>query len=300
MLIALKTKLALKAALLAAPLAAGCYGAARPLPDPVETIRVEPGVFAYRMAGDFAQAGRPVNAPVRSVRVSSALMVMKAQVSAGDYAACVADGACAPRPAGAPAASGLPVTGVSWEDATAYAGWLTARTGQTWRLPTDAEWAWFAGTRFHDDAVRSDDGQDGFARRWLAKYDEESWRKPATDKSPRPVGSFGENERGIADLSGNVWEWTDTCFLRQALGVGGEPTSPRTTNCGVRVLEGDHRAYVTNFIRDARAGGCAVGIPPANLGFRLVREERSGVRLLMEQVRSHLPAWGKARAAGRI
>jgi hypothetical protein len=28
---------------------------------------------------------------------------------------------------------------------------------------------------------------------------------------------------------------------------------------------------VTNFVRDARAGGCAVGVPPANLGFRLVR-----------------------------
>jgi hypothetical protein len=48
-------------------------------------------------------------------------------------------------------------------------------------------------------------------------------------------------------------------------------------NCGVRVAEGAHRAYVTDFIRDARAGGCAQGVPPANLGFRLVREERSWV-----------------------
>ena len=48
-----------------------------------------------------------------------------------------------------------------------------------------------------------------------------------------------------------------------------------TVNCGVRVAEGVHRAYVTDFIRDARAGGCAQGVPPANLGFRLVREETS-------------------------
>jgi hypothetical protein len=45
----------------------------------------------------------------------------------------------------------------------------------------------------------------------------------------------------------------------------------RTENCGVRVVEGQHRTYVTDFIRDALAGGCAVGTPPANLGFRLVR-----------------------------
>lgn len=51
--------------------------------------------------------------------------------------------------------------------------------------------------------------------------------------------------------------------------------SSTTVNCGVRVAEGAHRAYVTDFIRDARADGCAQGVPPANLGFRLVREERS-------------------------
>ena len=56
------------------------------------------------------------------------------------------------------------------------------------------------------------------------------------------------------------------------------PSQPLpTVNCGVRVAEGAHRAYVTDFIRDARAGGCAQGVPPANLGFRLVREERSWV-----------------------
>lgn len=43
-------------------------------------------------------------------------------------------------------------------------------------------------------------------------------------------------------------------------------------NCGVRIANGRHRGYVPDFIRDARSGGCAAGIPPANLGFRLVRE----------------------------
>jgi hypothetical protein len=52
-------------------------------------------------------------------------------------------------------------------------------------------------------------------------------------------------------------------------------TVKQTQNCGVRVAEGAHRAYVTDFIRDARAGGCASGRPPTNLGLRLVREPRS-------------------------
>jgi len=43
-------------------------------------------------------------------------------------------------------------------------------------------------------------------------------------------------------------------------------------HCGVRVVQGAHRAYMTDFIRDPKTGGCAAGVPPANLGFRLVVE----------------------------
>jgi hypothetical protein len=60
--------------------------------------------------------------------------------------------------------------------------------------------------------------------------------------------------------------------VRTALDAADKPS---TVNCGVRVAEGQHRSYVTDFIRDARAGGCAAGVPPAHLGFRLVREAPS-------------------------
>jgi hypothetical protein len=46
-----------------------------------------------------------------------------------------------------------------------------------------------------------------------------------------------------------------------------------TPNCGVRVVEGRHRTHMTDFIRDPQTGGCSVGTPPANLGFRPVRED---------------------------
>jgi formylglycine-generating enzyme required for sulfatase activity len=90
------------------------------------------------------------------------------------------------------------------------------------------------------------------------------------DKAVKPVGAFGVNEHGLADMAGNVWEWTDTCYRRVALAPGVASGRP-TINCGVRVVAGRHRSYMTDFIRDPRSGGCAVGIPPANLGFRLVR-----------------------------
>jgi len=63
--------------------------------------------------------------------------------------------------------------------------------------------------------------------------------------------------------------------VRTALDEAGKATAKSTVNCGVRVVEGQHRTYVTDFIRDARAGGCAAGVPPSNLGFRLVREPKA-------------------------
>ena len=78
----------------------------------------------------------------------------------------------------------------------------------------------------------------------------------------------------ILDIAGNVWEWTDTCYTRTVLDSFGNAVGSGTKNCGVRVVEGRHRAYVVDFVRDARAGGCAAGVPPSNLGFRLVRESK--------------------------
>jgi formylglycine-generating enzyme required for sulfatase activity len=279
MLIALKFKLALAcAAGLAGPLAitplltdAGSADAT--LRDRHAIVELQSGTVSYRVAGDFTRAARQAEAPVESVRFTRPLTIMKRQVSAADYQHCVDEAGCRALSLGVKPSADRPAVQISWHDADAYAAWLSRRTGEHYRLPTDEEWAYAAGSRYQDDGLPVDDSDP--SKRWLARYERESERGPA-DAETRAFGGFGVNENGLLDIGGNVWEWTSTCFVRSVLNDAGKIISIGP-NCGVRVAEGQHRAYVTDFIRDARAGGCAAGVPPSNLGFRLVRERKSWI-----------------------
>lgn len=244
--------------------------------DQPALIELAPGSVRYRAAGDFTRGGRPAEAPLATIRIAKPLAIMKHQVSSADYQRCVTDNACRTLSPDVAVAADRPAVMVSWRDADAYAAWLSRKTGETYRLPTDEEWAYAAGSRYRDDGLPVD-GNDP-SKGWLARYERESGLKSAEiDSKPRPLGAFGANENGLLDVAGNVWEWTNTCFVRTALDESGNALKS-TVNCGVRVVEGQHRAYVTDFIRDARAGGCAAGIPPSNLGFRLVREPKLFMR----------------------
>ncbi len=280
MRVTLLAKILLKAATLAPLAFLGGHDPATTAAS-IPAVRIDPGVFAYRLAGDFTLGGRPVNAPQRPMRFDRPFFIMKTEVSEALYDRCVAAGDCAARATGEPARADLPAVGVSWRDATAFAQWLSRETGEAWRLPSDAEWAFAAGERFRDDAVAAFVGQD-FAQRWLAKYEQETAFAQALPARAQPFGAFGTNERGLEDLSGSVWEWTSACFERQTLDGQGKPVGAPFLNCGVRVVEGAHRAYVSDFIRDARAGGCSAGAPPSNLGFRLVREESGWIASLRD------------------
>jgi len=238
-----------------------------PVPD---LVQLQPGTFRYRAAGDFTRDGKPATAPLVAAAIVDGLMVMTNQVTVADYGRCVDAGSC--RSADRNERADVPMVKVSWWDAAGYAEWLSRVTGRRFRIPTDEEWVYAAGSRFRDDAGPEgiDDRDPG--TRALDRFERETASADATDMAPQPVGHFSANERGLLDIAGNVWEWTNSCFVRGILDAGGRP-STTTVNCGVRLAEGRHRAYLTDFIRDARAGGCTAGVPPSNLGLRLVAED---------------------------
>ncbi|MGB0723360.1 MAG: SUMF1/EgtB/PvdO family nonheme iron enzyme [Gammaproteobacteria bacterium] len=107
-----------------------------------------------------------------------------------------------------------PVIDVSWDDAQAYARWLSDRTGKTYRLPTEAEWEYAAraGTKtpfWSGDCIHTDRAN------YLGNYDFNDCVAMTGGPHRRTV-SVDEldaaNAFGLRHMAGNVWEWTADCW----------------------------------------------------------------------------------------
>ena len=94
-----------------------------------------------------------------------------------------------------------PVINVSWNDAIAYTKWLSKQTGETYRLPTEAEWEY---------AARGGTETKYWWGNEIAVDKANCWNRSCGDsyKFSSPVGSFLPNKFGLYDTVGNVWEWT--------------------------------------------------------------------------------------------
>ena len=196
--------------------------------------------------------------------------VAKFEVTIAEWSRCAADGGCSFTPRRRPGQSDdHPVTGVSWLDVRQYVRWLSAATGQEFRLPLEREWDFLARDVLEREARKL---WDDPRLAWAADYANFAQREK---RATEPVGHFGANRLGVHDLDGNVWEWTDSCW-RDGGAEGGDRT-PKSCG-GVRILAGKHKTWQSEFIRQVPIGGCSIGYPPANLGFRVVLDDEPAAR----------------------
>jgi formylglycine-generating enzyme required for sulfatase activity len=145
-----------------------------------------------------------------------------------------------------------PVVNVSYADAAAYATWLSTQTGDTYRLPTEAEWEYAArggveGRNFVFGDTWKIDGANTSIWRigklvtrdgWKSWWDREGERMSGAQPMTTRVGSFPPNAWGLYDMVGNVWEWTQDWYQKDyyAVSTAKDPTGPAGGN--EKVLRG--------------------------------------------------------------
>jgi formylglycine-generating enzyme required for sulfatase activity len=158
-----------------------------------------------------------------------------------------------------------PVVCVNRYDAEKYMAWLSEKTGQTYRFPTEAEWEYVvrAGTR-HQYPWGDEPGV-GHAncKNCGSKWD---------DKRTSPAGSFAGNAWGVYDMAGNVWEPLLDCFIPGYEGAPADGSARETAGCERRGLRGGSWYDKVAASRSAMRGRGTPINRIGDLGFRVVRE----------------------------
>ena len=179
------------------------------------------------------------------------------EVTHRQWMACVYEGGCPELPTQSEPKPDHPVTGVNWYDVQNYISWHGKTTGINARLPSRDEWLQLALEHapkkkrllFSDPRLS-----------WAARYDLEAGPR---ERLPRSKGAFGVNKNGIYDFKGNVWEWTSS--------ICKDPEINDEQNCrSGRYAMGEHEAILSKIVRNPGNASCGAGLPPSNLGFRLV------------------------------
>ena len=224
----------------------------------------------FRMGSPSGEAGRERDeGPVRTVNISQHIAMGRYEVTFAEYDRFADADSRRSRPNDRGWGRGSrPVINVSQADAQAYATWLSAQTGKTYRLPSESEWEYAAraGTR-----TRYSWGNEIGVNRANCDGCGSEWDNTQT----APVGRFAANPFGLFDMHGNVRERVADCWHDN---YEGAPTDGRawTTNCDgwsqKTVVRGGSWLNAAQGLRCAFRGWHSPSYRYSALGFRLVRD----------------------------
>ena len=165
-----------------------------------------------------------------------------------------------------------PVLHVSWNDAVAYAGWLSLQTGKSFRLPTEAEWE-YACRAGKGEPFSTGENLTTDQANYDGNYPYNGNRKGVFRGTTIACDALEPNALGLYNMHGNVWEWCsdrygdkyyDEC---KAKGIVENPVGPETGS--LRVLRGGSWFNYARICRSAYRDGDSPDYRSDDAGFRL-------------------------------
>ncbi|MCY1672218.1 formylglycine-generating enzyme family protein [Novosphingobium sp. SL115] len=238
-------------------------------PDYPEMVVVPPGDFIMGSSQEERDALGVVplfdtmESPRHMVTIGYRFAISRYEVTFDQWDACVADGGCGGyRPADEGWGRGRrPVIHVHYGDAVSYVEWLSRKTGQRYRLPSEAEWEY---------------GARAGTSTWFLYGDKADSAKANfgnTIGRTLPVGSYAPNAFGLHDMTGNVAEWTADCHHN---GFAGAPVDGSAWDaalpCKERNVRGSGWSLSDWTTRAAQRINDPVKQRNSHLGLRVVRE----------------------------
>lgn len=276
----------------------------RDCPGCPEMVVVPSGSF--RM-GDIAGGGESSERPVHRVTIPEAFAIGRYEVTVGQFrefanetgyrteggchlwtgSAWEIDSSKSWQGPGFNQTDQHPAGCVNWDDAVAYSTWLARKTGQSYRLLSEAEWEY--AQRAGAEALWSHgNNETGICRYGNARDD--TYRSNTNDtagaqcddgnRTKAPVGSYQPNEFGLYDMTGNVYEWTQDCWNESYTGAPIDGSSWMSGDCSRHTLRGGSWPSRPWGLRSAFRRNFETGNRSNNFGFRVARPLKSQAVLL--------------------
>ena len=172
-----------------------------------------------------------------------------------------------------------PVTCASWDDAQAYAAWLSAKTGHRYRLPSASEWEYAARSGGEADQPWNPDGSDACASANVADQSAArrypGWAVFGCNDGyifTAPGGSFKASAFGLNDMLGNVFQWTEDCWHEDYKGAPIDGSARMDGDCSEHELRGGSWFTTPAFVRASYRNHFAANYRTSSVGIRLVRD----------------------------
>jgi formylglycine-generating enzyme len=172
-----------------------------------------------------------------------------------------------------------PVICTSWDDARAYAAWLSAKTGHRYRLPSASEWEYAARAGGEADHPWNGDGSGACASANVADQSAArrfpGWTVFGCDDGyiyTAPVGSFKASAFGLNDMLGNVFQWTEDCWHEDYKGAPIDGSARTDGDCSEHELRGGSWFTTPAFVRAGYRNHFAANYRTSSVGIRLVRD----------------------------